>query len=407
METIPPILDITGKKQQLPFYAKLSLLLLAICLIFTIVYVGQEVLFPVLLALFFAILLRPVVYFLNRRLKFPHVIAAVVSVALFVVFVISVISFVSWQVSDFADDWKSIKRNLLVHYMHLQGFVKERFHVSYYNQAKYLRQATKESLYSSNRFVGETLSSFTGILLNLILIPVYTFLFLLYRNLLLKFLTKLVKEEQRPRLYDVLLHVKIAIQSFLVGLLMEMGIVSALTTIGLMIVGVQYALLLGTITGILNMIPYVGILTAGLLTIFATLTSSTDLSMIIGVIIVNAVVQLIDNNFLVPFIVSSKVKINALISLIAIVTAGAMAGVAGMFLAIPTIAILKVIFDRVDSLEPLGFLMGDDLPKTMEWGKIRLPSLDAGNTPEQNEDSGPAAPGTIKNKKITSKEKKK
>ena len=51
-----------------------------------------------------------------------------------------------------------------------------------------------------------------------------------------------------------------------------------------------------------------------------------------------------------------------------------------MFLAIPIIAILKVIFDRVPALEPWGFVMGDDLPKTVKWRNLKMPSFDAGNS---------------------------
>ena len=192
-------------------------------------------------------------------------------------------------------------------------------------------------------------------------------------------MSKLFKEKHQKELQDILIHVKLAIQSFLVGLLIEMGVVATLTGIGYMIIGVQYAVLLGAITGILNLIPYIGILVAGLLSIIATLTNSTDISIITSVITVNIVVQLIDNNILVPMIVSSKVKINALVSIIGIIIGGAIAGVAGMFLAIPVIAILKVIFDRVEDLEPWGFLMGDDLPKTYEWRKLKFPSFDAGD----------------------------
>jgi predicted PurR-regulated permease PerM len=158
--------------------------------------------------------------------------------------------------------------------------------------------------------------------------------------------------------------VKIAIHSYLVGLLTEVIIVATLTSVGLAIVGVQYPILLGVITGVLNMIPYLGILVAAGLSIFATLGSSAELPIVLGVIAVNAIVQLIDNNLLVPLVVSSKVKINAFVSLLAIITGGAIAGIAGMFLAIPLIAILKVIFDRIEKFEPWGFLMGDDSPKT-------------------------------------------
>jgi predicted PurR-regulated permease PerM len=364
---------------KLPFYAKFSLILLSLALLIAFLYVGQHILIPVLLSILFAILLRPVVFFFNRKLRFPHVIAVLTAVLLFILLFVSIGFFVVWQVSDLADDWKSIKENLTIHYHHIQQWINQRFNISYLEQRKYIQEATKDSFVPGSE-LGNTLSSFSDLLINFFLIPIYTFLFLLYRNLFLTFLTKLFGAANEIKLQNILYQVKIAIQSFLVGVLIEMGIVSTLTTVGFMIIGVEYALLLGVITGLLNLIPYIGILVAALLSILATLTSSTDLSVIVGVIIVNVTVQLLDNNLIVPMIVSSKVKINALVSIIAIIIGGAIAGVSGMFLAIPMIAILKVVFDRISLLEPWGFLMGDDLPKTVEWGRIRLPSFDAGNS---------------------------
>jgi predicted PurR-regulated permease PerM len=70
-------------------------------------------------------------------------------------------------------------------------------------------------------------------------------------------------------------------------------------------------------------------------------------------------------------IVSSKVEINAFVSIIGII-GGAIAGVSGMFLALPILAVLKVIFDRVESLEPWGYLMGEIIPKTYTWRNITV-----------------------------------
>jgi predicted PurR-regulated permease PerM len=148
-----------------------------------------------------------------------------------------------------------------------------------------------------------------------------------------------------------------------------MVIVSTLTTVGFMIIGVKYAIVLGLITGLLNLIPYIGILFAGILSIIATLTASPDITLIIGVLIIVIVVQLIDNNLIVPMIVGSKVQINAFVSIVGIIVGGVIAGFSGMFLAIPIIAILKVIFDRIESLEPWGYLMSDDLPNNYTWKK--------------------------------------
>jgi hypothetical protein len=119
------------------------------------------------------------------------------------------------------------------------------------------------------------------------------------------------------------------------------------------------------------------------LSIVASLTGTPDMSIVIGVIVVNIIVQLIDNNVLMPIIVNSKVEINAFVSIIGIIIGGALGGVAGMFLAIPVIAVCKVIFDRISYLEAWGYLLGDDLPKTYVWKHIKLPRYDH----EQSSDS--------------------
>jgi predicted PurR-regulated permease PerM len=150
--------------------------------------------------------------------------------------------------------------------------------------------------------------------------------------------------------------------------------VSALTSLGLYFIGVKYAILLGVITGILNLVPYVGILVAGVLTMLASLTGTAELSMILGVIVVNIIVQIIDNNILVPLIINTKVQINAFVSIVGIIIGGQIGGIAGMFLAIPLLAILKIVFDRIESAEPWGYLMGDNMPKVFIWKSKKVAS---------------------------------
>jgi predicted PurR-regulated permease PerM len=110
----------------------------------------------------------------------------------------------------------------------------------------------------------------------------------------------------------------------------------------------------------LNLIPYIGGIVAISLPMLMGLMTDTPISALY-VFLAYAFIQLLDNNFLVPKIVASKVKVNALISIIVVLIGGTLWGVAGMFLSIPLIAILKVIFDRIENLEPLGFLIGDDM----------------------------------------------
>ncbi|MES2411868.1 MAG: AI-2E family transporter [Bacteroidota bacterium] len=358
---------------KFPFYFKLSAVLIALAIIFIALYFGQEIISPVLLSLLFAIMLRPVVGFLINRLRFPHFIAVVFAIVLFVMLFLSVFYFLSIQISDMANDWGKIKSNFFYHLEHLQQMIRDNFNLSKREQNEIITNATNDTITSSKKIVGSTLNSFADILLNIILIPIYTFLFLLYQNHFVTFLTKLIKPESHKRLREVLYQIKIAVQSYITGLLFEMIAVSVLTTIGLYFIGCEYFILLGIITGILNLIPYIGILFAGALTIVISLSGSTDLTIAFGVIAVNLIVQFIDNNILVPMFVNSKVQINALVSIIGIIIGNVLGGITGMFLAIPIIAILKVIFDRIDALEAWGYLLGDDLPKTYEWHKIKFP----------------------------------
>lgn len=365
---------------KFPLYIKLSAVLISLIAIFVILYFGNEIVSPVLLALLFAIMLRPVVSFFIRKLHFPHILAVVFAIVLFLTIFLGIFYFISMQISDMASDWGKIKNNFLYHIEHLQQMIRDNFHVSKKEQNEFITKTTKDSMDSGKAIVGTTLTSFADILLNATLVPIYTFLFLYYQNHFVTFLTKIVKSENHKKLREVLSQIKVAVQSYITGLLFEMIAVSVLTTIGLYFIGVEYFILLGIITGILNLVPYIGILFAGVLSIVISLSGSTDISIVLGVIIVNVIVQFIDNNILVPMFVNSKVQINALVSIIGIIIGNAFGGITGMFLAIPIIAIIKVIFDRIDSLEPWGYLFGDDLPKTYEWHKIKIPRYIYQNT---------------------------
>jgi predicted PurR-regulated permease PerM len=355
---------------KFPFYARLSFVLISLIAIWVILYYGQNIITPVLLAILFSILLGPVKTFFEKKLRFPHVIASLTAVVLFVAFFAAIIFFLSWQIGDMMSDWGKIKTNLNYHVENLQELIKTNFNLSKREQKEFIDSTASDN---GKQIISSTLMSVSDTLLNLVLVLIYTFLLLIYRAHFIKFMCKLWGKEHHAKLQEILIQVKVSVQSYIVGLFIEMIIVSALTSIGFMIIGLEYAFLLGAITGLLNLIPYIGILGAGILSIVASLSGSPDLSIVVGVIVVNIIVQFIDNNFLVPMIVSSKVEINALVSIVGIIAGGALAGFAGMFLAIPFLAIGKVIFDRVEDLSPWGYLMGDDMPKTFRWHKLSLP----------------------------------
>ncbi|MFN7014012.1 MAG: AI-2E family transporter [Bacteroidia bacterium] len=360
----------------LPFSAKLSFSLIALIASAFIIYIGQDIIVPLILSALFAIILQPFVHFLKNKIRIPLVIGAIVTVFILVALIIGLLVFISFQVSDIITDIDKIQKNLNIHIANIQHFIRVNFNISWYEQKIFIDEATKDSIENGKELIGVTITSFSNTILNVILVPIYTFLILLYGAHFKLFLKKLLLKKHHTILSDILKQIKSTVKSYIVGLILELVFVSALTSLGLYIIGVEYAIVLGLITGILNLIPYIGILFAGLLTIIASLTGSADLSIVVGIIVVNVIVQFIDNNLLVPLVVSSKVKINAISTIVGILIGGALAGISGMFLAIPIMAIVKVIFDRIDYLEPWGYLLGDDLPKTHQWKRLNLPKLD-------------------------------
>ena len=150
------------------------------------------------------------------------------------------------------------------------------------------------------------------------------------------------------------------IQNYMQGLIIEMIIVAVINAIGFLILGIKYPIFLAVFAAVLNLLPYIGMLIASIFCALITLTTSPDAQDAVLVVVILVIVQFFDNNIIMPRVVGSKVKLNALLTIVAVLVGGALAGVAGMFLSIPGLAILKIIFDRVDDLRPWGMLFGDE-----------------------------------------------
>ncbi|WP_426485046.1 AI-2E family transporter [Flavobacterium sp. 2] len=361
---------------KLPFYAKLACILISLISFAYIFCIAKDVITPVLMAFLFAVLLLPIFTFFNVRLKFPRHLAAIICVLTFAAFIIGILVFISYEVTDMANDFETIKKNANAFIADIHKFIKDNFNVSIGEQKKYIDNVTKDSVKNGNATIGSALISITDLLLDCTIIPIYTFLFLIYKDHFILFLAKLINKENHSALKDILSQIKVSINNYIVGLLLEMTTVAVLTSLGLWIIGVKYFILLGLITGILNLIPYIGIFIAGIITVLASLTGTGETSIILGILIVNIIVQLIDNNLLVPLIINSKVEINAFVSIIGIIIGGAAAGISGMFLAIPLLAMLKIIFDRIESMEAWGYLMGNHVPRKFTW-RVRKAKIES------------------------------
>jgi predicted PurR-regulated permease PerM len=202
--------------------------------------------------------------------------------------------------------------------------------------------------------------SISSLLLFLIFTFIYTFFFLTYRRLIMRFLVSVFLEENSFVVHEIAENVQYILRKYILGLFIEMAIVSTVVCIVFWALDVKYAILLGLITGLFNIIPYLGIFTALVLSTLITFATAAVAGKVVLVIITLVATHLIDSNILLPMIVGSKVKINPLITVIGVVVGEMIWGISGMFLSIPVIAVMKIVFDRVESLKPWGLLLGEE-----------------------------------------------
>lgn len=360
----------TIKDIQSPLYLKLSVITLGLVAFLFLMYVGKDIIVPLIFSTIIAILLNPMVMFLTRK-KFNRTFAISLAVLSAFILIGILAYFIFSQAALFSDALPEFKKKFLTMFNEAIGWVSANLNVSVPKINAWIEQTKAEGLDNSSAAIGTALSTAGGFLVLFFLLPVYIFMILFYKPLLLEFISQLFSSGQQEVVSEVLVESKSLIQSYLIGLLIEAAVVAALNAAGLLALGIEYAILIGVIGALLNLIPYIGGLVAISIPMLMTIATKSPIDAL-WVFILYIIVQLIDNNFIVPKIVASRVKINALVSIIVVLIGGAMWGVAGMFLSIPLTAIVKVIFDRITPLKPFGFLLGDNQPEMVKF-RLLLP----------------------------------
>jgi len=347
--------------QQLPLSVKRSIELMGLVLIALIIMQGQHIIMPMLMAIFAAIALLPFYRFLRRK-KLPNVIAIILSILLMTIILALVVIFITSQLKPLINNFAVIKQNITNHINYLSTWFRGKTHISVAQQTEIISQQTNNFLDSAGSFLSNAAGSVSTTLIFFGLLPIYTFLILFYKNVLRKFIFMWFRQDEYAQVALALKGSESIIQSYIVGLLIQFTYMTILLGGALLLFGIKYALLIAVIFSILNLIPYVGALVGNIIGVLLTLSASPSLGPVFTVLICISVVQLLDNNILMPAIVGSKIKINALVSLFGVFIGAALAGIAGMFLSLPLMAVFKIIFDHTEQFKKWGALFGDDLP---------------------------------------------
>lgn len=347
-----------NKQNEIPFYAKFALIFIGgFAFVYTMI-IGQNIIIPIVYATIIAILLNPLVnFFMKKKINRVASIAIAVTIAIIIVFTILYI--ILSQLTLFGDAFPQLKLKFELISIDLILWIADTFNFKVSEINEWLAGTQREII--QNFAIGDSISRVSQSFATIMLLPVYLITILYYKPLFLEFLHKLFREEYHITVTEVLVNSKAIIQTYLVGLFVEIMIIAVLNSIGLLALGIDYAILLGILGAVLNVIPYLGGVIAMSIFMVIALVTKTPVYMLY-VAGLYSIIQFIDNNYIVPKIVASRVQINAFVSIIVVIIGGSIWGLSGMFLSIPLTAILKVIFDHVDSLKPWGFLLGNIVP---------------------------------------------
>jgi len=359
------------KELKLPFYAKAILFLIGLYALFTMLYIARGIILPLIFAIILAILLHPVVnFFVQKRIN--RVVAIVITLFLTILVIAAFGGFLVSQASRFSESWPLLVDKFIGILNQTITWASGYFDIKPQVINDWITKTKGELINYISHSIGQTLVIVGNGVVVLFLIPLYIFLILFYQPLLLEFIRRLFDKSNQSQVSEIVTQIKTVIQRYLMGLVIEFVIMATLNSTALLILGIDYAILLGIIGAMLNVIPYIGGLVAVALPMMIAFVTKSSAWYAFYVLASYYFIQLVDNNYIVPKIVASKVKINALFSIIVVLAGNALWGIPGMFLSIPLLAIVKLIFDHIEPLKPWGFLLGDTMPPILKIKPLRL-----------------------------------
>jgi predicted PurR-regulated permease PerM len=304
------------------------------------------------------------------KMKINRVIAIVITILLTFLVIVAFGALLISQISRFSDSWPVLVERFTSISGQAIAWISDNFDINPHKISDWVAKTRGDLITFSTGAIGKTLVVLGSALVVIFLLPVYIFLFLFYEPILIEFIKRLFGAENREKASEIAAQIKTVIQRYLVGLTIEVIIVATLETSALLILGIEYAFLLGIIGALLNVIPYIGGLVAVALPMAVALATKSSPAFALYILVIYYIIQVIDNNYIVPRIVASKVKINALFSIAVVIAGNSLWGIPGMFLSIPLLAIVKLICDHIESLKPWGFLLGDTMPPILKVRQI-------------------------------------
>jgi predicted PurR-regulated permease PerM len=344
---------------NLPTYLKALLIMLFIIVLVFFLIIGKSLLIPLFLAAFFAVLFTPLSNWLESK-RFPRVLSTLVSMLTMVTFVAGLIIFIFSTIVNFQKDIDDVSGKLDKYVENIDSWIYDSFGV----RAQIADKANEEYLLSLLSDNTDTVTNFAlaavGSLSGLLLVIVFMFFFLLYRDHFVQVILKIYHDSDEKLVESRIVKLRKLLISYIVGVVKVMGILAILNLIAFTSLGIKHAIFFAVLGAILNIIPYVGPFIGALLPMAYSFLTKDSLFYPIAVIVCYQIIQFIEGNILTPKIVGGNVNLNPFITILGLLIGASIWGVAGMILIIPVMAVLREIFDWHESTKPFALLLGEE-----------------------------------------------
>jgi predicted PurR-regulated permease PerM len=335
--------------------SNVSLKLLAVALILTFLYFAASVLITLLLAILLAYFLDPIVEFLEK-MRMPRTLASMITV-LFLIGVLGAVGYGLYsRTSDFAANWPkysgTLKKAVNSVETKLNGIERQVSETSSEQKGPSKTVAGAEN--ALRAAVVHIIGSLSGLVLEVTFVPFLVFFMLAEKQEVWHSTLQLFPVSRRTSVKETLEDLRDVLRDYLVGMSLMTLIVMAASSVFFWAMGLDYPILMGMVSGLLNMVPYFGAVLSWFPPFLIALTkfhSAGTYALIAGVLLA---IHMLANNLLAPALVGKKVRLNALSITIALLFWGWIWGGMGLLLAIPLTAALRVICDHTESWKPVG-----------------------------------------------------
>ncbi len=189
----------------------------------------------------------------------------------------------------------------------------------------------------------EILTSAGSVLLMLVIVPFVTFFLLKDGDAFVRGFVSVVPNRYFEMTLNVIYKIGIQLGRYIRAWITEAAIVGVISIIGLAVMGVKYAVIIGAVAGVANLIPYLGPVVGALPAIVVSFVQTGNLGMLLPIVVLFAGIRLIDDVVVVPAVYSRGVSIHPLTVVLLILVAAELKGVLGMVLAMPLYTVFRVV----------------------------------------------------------------